>query len=278
MSEADTIARTPDGPATVGSLAQDLARLGVESGMVLMVHSSLSALGWVANGPDAVVLALEEAVGAAGTLVMPTHSGQLTEPSHWQNPPVPESWWPIIRAEAAPFDPARTPTRMMGAIVDTFRMGPGVRRSDHPHHSVAAWGRHRDRIVAGHTIEVGMGEGSPLAHLYALGAWVLLLGVPHANNTSLHLAEYRADFPGKGMERQGAPMLVDGARRWVAFDMLAVDSDDFDRIGADFEASTGLVRRGKVGQADALLMPQAPLIDFAVGWMEKNRQAEIERG
>ncbi len=236
-----------------------------------MVHSSLSALGWVCNGPDAVALALQSAVGEDGTLVMPAHSGQLTEPAHWQNPPVPESWWPIIRAEAAPYDPVRTPTRMMGAIAEAFRTSPNVRRSDHPHHSFAAWGHHRDRIVADHTIGVEMGEDSPLAQIYELGGWVLLLGVPHENNTSLHLAEYRADFPGKTTEKQGAPMLVDGERRWVEFDTLAVDSDDFNQIGAAFAKQTGLVKMGRVGYADALLMPQRPLVDFAVGWMGENR-------
>ncbi|MBP7961825.1 MAG: AAC(3) family N-acetyltransferase [Caldilineaceae bacterium] len=276
MSEAETIAATPGPPVTMTQLIRDLSALGVTPGMTLMVHSSLRSLGWVCNGPDAVVLALQSVVGEAGTLVMPAHSGQLTEPAHWQNPPVPESWWPIIRAEAAPYDPARTPTRSMGAIADAFRTSPDVRRSDHPHHSFAAWGRHRDRIVAGHSLDVAMGEGSPLAHIYELGGWVLLLGVPHANNTSLHLAEYRADFPGKANETQGAPMLVNGQRRWVEFETLAVDSDDFDQIGTAFAKQTGLVNRGRVGYADALLMPQPALIDFAVGWMEGNRR-RIER-
>ena len=64
MSEAATM----DGeamPATVESLVRDLAVLGVERGMTLVVHSSLRALGWVVGGPVAVVLALEGAVGDA---------------------------------------------------------------------------------------------------------------------------------------------------------------------------------------------------------------------
>jgi PhzF family phenazine biosynthesis protein len=97
-------------PVTQAQLCDDLRMLGVE-GLVLLVHSSLSSLGWVPGAAQAVVLALVEAVGPQGTIVMPTHSGTLTEPSRWANPPVPESWWPVIRAETPAYDALLTPTR-----------------------------------------------------------------------------------------------------------------------------------------------------------------------
>ena len=50
MSEVDAIARAVDGPVTLARLREDLACLGVEPRSVLMVHSSLSALGWVVGG------------------------------------------------------------------------------------------------------------------------------------------------------------------------------------------------------------------------------------
>src|SRR5690606_41068191 len=81
--------RAPPFPYTTLFRSQDLRRLGVKDGCVLMVHSSLSALGWVCGHAHAAILALEAAVGAEGTLVMPTQSAHLSEPSHWQNPPVP---------------------------------------------------------------------------------------------------------------------------------------------------------------------------------------------
>ncbi len=66
-------------------------------------------------------------------------------------------------------------------------------------------------------------------------------------------------------------MLVEGQRQWVTFPDIAIDDTDFEAIGAAFAEETGFVRTGKVAQADALLMPQRRLVDFAVRWMEHNR-------
>jgi aminoglycoside 3-N-acetyltransferase len=270
--EAEIIKHTPSQPATVASLAADLAALGVTPGMTLLVHSSLSALGWVCGGPVAVVLALEELLGPQGTLVMPTHTGGLSDPAGWVNPPVPEIWWETIRQTMPAFDPDLTPTEYMGAIPECFRRQPGVRRSLHPHDSFAAYGRHAEVISAGHALAFGLGNSSPLARLYDLEGWVLLLGVGHGNNTSLHLAEYRASYPAKKLKSAGAPLLVEGQRQWVEFEDLDLDESDFEAIGESFAQQTGQVRSGQVAQAAALLMPQRPLVDYAVTWMEQHRR------
>ena len=99
----------------------------------------------------------------------------------------------------------------------------------------------------------------------------LLLGVGHSNNTSLHLAEYRATFPGKRDITQGAPVLRDGQREWVSYPELDLNDEDFAALGADFERETGLARVGRVGRGEARLLPQRALVDFAVGWMSANR-------
>ena len=103
--------------------------------------------------------------------------------------------------------------------------------------------------------------------------YVLLLGVGHSSNTSIHLAEYRADFPTKRIVQEGAPISQAGLRTWTTFDDINVDASDFDSLGADFLLSNDgkLVRRGKVGIANCQLMPQRAVVDFAVGWFEKNR-------
>ncbi len=276
MAENDTIAKSINGPVTVDSLVADLSALGIQPGMTLLVHSSLSALGWVCGGSVAVIQALEAVLTSAGTLVMPTHSGDLSDPVNWSNPPVPAAWCETIRATMPAYDPDLTPTRGMGAISETFCKQPGVRRSMHPQVSFAAWGAQADFVVNGQTLDSGMGEGSPLARIYELDGSILLLGVGYANNTSLHLAEYRADFPGKRYQPQGAPILIDGQRRWVPFAELDFDDDDFATIGAAYEAAGNPHNSGPVGYGTALLMPQRPLIDFAVQWLPAHRQQSKE--
>ena len=274
MSERDVVEAT-DRPATRASITADLRALGVSAGDVLVVHSSMSALGYVVGGPQAVVEALLDVVGPTGTLTMPGHSSDWSDPAQWQHPPVPSSWWETMREHMPAFDPHLTPTRQMGAIVETFHRVPGVRRSSHPMVSHLAFGPAADRIVADHALDDGFGERSPLARLHDLDATVVLLGVGHANNTSLHLAEHRADWAGKARTAQGAPILVDGERRWVTFDELDGDTDDFVAVGAAF-AETGIVRSGPVGAAASLAMSQRALVDFAADWFTRHRPGSLE--
>lgn len=245
--------------------------------MLLNVHSAMSKLGWIVGGAQTVITGLLDAIGPAGTLLMPAHSAQLSEPSNWRMPPAPEDWWPTIRAEMPAFDPARTPTRNMGAIPEAFRSYPGVRRSSHPQTSHAACGPQAELIVSEHELDCLFGEQSPIGKLYALDGHVLLLGVDHGNNTALHLAEDRAVLPDKQRHDEGAPLMIDGKRHWRTFRPIKTSSDDFAELGEAF-ASTGLEVRGAVGATEARFMRVRDVVDFAQPWLEANRGRTADNG
>jgi len=258
-------------PLTLTALTTRLSALGIHPGMTLIVHSSLSALGYVVGGAPAVILALETALGPNGTLAMPTHTGDLTDPAGWSNPPVPASWHATIRGAMPAFCTDLTPTRGMGIIPETFRKQDGTLRSTHPHVSWAARGPLAALITSNHSLAMSQGEGSPLARLYDVDAHVLLIGVGYDRNTSLHLAEYRCTFAPRKRCTRGAPLPTeDGSSRWEAYEDIYWYDADFKEIGRAFEA-TGSVRVGRIGRAMCRLFSQRAIVDFAVRWMNENR-------
>ncbi|PKK89926.1 MAG: AAC(3) family N-acetyltransferase [Candidatus Wallbacteria bacterium HGW-Wallbacteria-1] len=273
---------------TTETLEADFHKLGICSGMVLILHSSLNSLGWVNGGAVAVIEALLQILGPEGTLVMPSHSSSLSDPEPWCNPPVPKIWWDDIRRTMPPYRKDLTPTSNMGRIPETFRKMEGVIRSDHPAVSFCAFGSKAEFICGSHPLTPKMGETSPLARIYELDGSVLLLGVDHNRNTSIHLAEYRAEWTGKTFVDCKSPVIESGSRVWKTYSDLDHDDGDFLEIGRDFEEACGMASEtetsccqatlahesiiiGKVGQATARLMSQTSLVDFAVSWIESRR-------
>ncbi len=275
-SEAARIAATPT-PRTREGLGADLRALGVRSGDTLLVHSSLTSVGWVVGGQVAVVQALLDVLGPDGTLVVPAHSGDNSDPKEWANPPVPQDWWQPIRDHMPAFDPDLTPTRSIGVIAEAVRTWPGATRSDHPVTSFAAVGPRAGEITAVHDLDCQAGERSPLAALERLAARGLLLGAGWDSCTSFHLAEYRV--PGLPRTEHGAAVRVraeDGSvgRSWVTFSDLALDSEDFADLGTAFEDSPNSgVTVGQVGSADARLFPLPEAVAFAEAWLRAHRAA-----
>lgn len=272
MPEQDVIQQT-ETPATIGSLVHDFQRVGLRRGDVVIVHSAMSKLGWVVGGAAAVIDALMKVISPGGTLVMPAHTGNNSDPAHWENPPVPQAWWSMIRTQSPPFRPEVTPTWGMGVIAELFRTYPNVLRSNHPLHSFAAWGKHAEMIIAEHVLEASMGDQSPLGKIYELDGKVLLLGVTHANNTSLHLAEQRSNYPNKQTRPEGAAVIIAGQRQWLEWESHDYDSDDFEALGEAFEASQGY-QADKVALADARLVSQRKIVDFGAGWLSAHRSKQ----
>ena len=252
-------------------IKQALRVLGVHSGQVLMVHTSLSTLGFVCGGAQVVIEALMEAVGPEGTLMMPTQSWKNLDPTagvHWEEP---EAWWDLIRQNWPAYDKRITPTNTMGAVAEMFRSWPGTVRSDHPARSVAAWGKYAEFLTQNHDLSNIFGEGSPVGKLYELGGSVLLIGVGYDKNTSLHLADVRAKYPGKHNCFESSAVMENGQRIWKTYETLFVDGEDFDQIGAAFEQACD-VQKATLGNGTLTLMDQRQLVDFAVNWIERERR------
>lgn len=284
MKEADIIAATDKafgGPITIDRLIADLQSLGVRQGDNLLVHSSLSSIGWISGGTETLIRALLLSIGDSGTLAMPAHSGALSNPELWENPPVPSSWLDPVRDSMPPFILSLTPTRGIGIVPELFRNFPGVLRSSHPMDSFCAFGPKAKTITSGQVLENGLGEGSPLEHLYDLNARILLIGCGYDSNTSLHLAEHRSEWPGKKRVRQGSPVVENGRRVWKWFQELDLDTDDFEACGKVFEETTvtqDTLTVGKIGLADSRLISLPTLVDFAVAWFSANRCTDTDKG
>lgn len=255
---------------TKEDIIKELKETGLKRNDTVIVHTSLKSMGYVCGGAQAVIEALIDVVGNDGTIMMPAQSWKNLDPEdgvHWD---ADESDWQIIRDYWPAYDKNITPTNTMGAVAEMFRQWPGCLRSDHPARSVCAYGKHAEYLTKDHDISNIFGEGSPIARLYELDGKVLLLGVGYDKNTSLHLADSRADYPGKHNCTEYSAVMENGHRVWKKYDTLYVDGEDFEEIGKAFE-KVYTVNKGLIGKASIRLMRQRELVDFAVKWMEQNR-------
>ena len=259
-----------DAPITRVSLRADFDHLGVRPGATILLHSSLRSLGWVCGGARCVVLALLDALGGGGTLVCPTQTPENRDPSRWDDPAVPSHWWPSIREHLPAFDPATSSAASMGRIAETVRTWPGAIRSDHPQTSFCAIGPSARWLMAGHQIDCQLGERSPLRKLEETGARVLLLGVPFSKTTAFHLAEYRLDNPPFSVN--SCAVQTGTGRQWVNYEDVALDSGDFDRLGADFAGSATTLQSGLVGAAQSHLFALPEASSFAEQWFRRFRR------
>ncbi|MBN1217931.1 MAG: AAC(3) family N-acetyltransferase [Anaerolineae bacterium] len=156
---------------TIQRIADDLRAIGVRSGGVLLVHSSLSAMGYVAGGPETVIQGLLRAVGSKGTLLLPALS------------------YEHVTVRSPLFDVQRTPSNV-GAISEYFRTRPGTRRSVHPTHSVCGVGRLTAELLQNHHLDATpCGPYSPFHLLPKFRGQIMMLGCGLRPNTSMHAIE-----------------------------------------------------------------------------------------
>lgn len=220
-------------------VAAQLRALGVEEGGVLLVHTSFRAVRPVEGGPAGLMGALRDALGPEGTLVMPAWSGDDDEP----------------------FDPLTSPASPdLGIVADTFWRLPGVARSGH-NFAFAAAGPQAERITSGPLPAPPHAPESPVGRVHELDGQVLLLGVGHDADTTLHLAELLAGVPYRvpkhcTVVRDGRPVRIDYGENDHCCERFAL-ADGWLR-------ARGLQREGRVGHAHARLARARDIVEVAL--------------
>jgi aminoglycoside 3-N-acetyltransferase len=230
-------------PVPRSAVVRQLLQLGVQPGGVLVVHTAFSRVRPVEGGPLGLIEALRSALGPEGTLVMPAMADD----------------------DVTPFDPAVSPCRTMGVVADTFWRLSGVLRSDSPH-SFAAVGPRATEITRGQPVDIPHGPDSPVGRVHDLDGQVLLLGVGHDGDTTLHLAENLAGV--RYRRRARATVLVEG--RVTRCDYGEVDHccENF-ALMDDWLPAAGLQRRGTVGHGEARLVRSRDLVRVAVDHLRR---------
>jgi aminoglycoside 3-N-acetyltransferase len=233
-------------PETIprAEVVRQLASLGVRPGGLLVVHTAFSRVRPVEDGPAGLIEALRSALGPDGTLVMPSMADD----------------------DEHAFDPAHTPCRAMGVVADTFRRLPGVLRSDSPH-AFAAAGPRAAEITRPHPVEVPHGPDSPVGRVHDLDGQVLLLGVGHDADTTVHLAENLARVPYH--RPYFATVLVGGRPTRYHYDEPDHCCENFALLDRWLEAE-GLQRRGRVGHAEARLARSRDIVRLALAHLREN--------
>lgn len=222
-------------------LTAGLQGLGLSDGDRVFVHSSLSSLGEVADGAEAVVDALLGAVGPTGTVGVPTFT-RYDEP----------------------YDPATSPSTT-GAVTEALRKRPDAVRSPHPTKSISAIGPAAEETLATHAPSRSLGPGSPLHRLIADGGHVLLLGVDHTTNSALHVAERLANVPYRD-QTATTETTVDGEITTVEVNRVHC-SRGFEVV-QPLLVARGVVSTGEIGQARARLLDGAGTLAATVDLLE----------
>lgn len=236
------------------NLLEDLRALGVQAGDTVLVHSSMKALGTQLT-PDQVIDCLQEAVGEEGTLLFPA----LT----YEN----------VNAGSPVFDSDSTEP-CIGLLPRVFWKRPGVERSEHPTHSVCAWGRLAHRLTVGHAMDdTAVGPHSPFMLLPVVGGKLLFIGeVLHAC-TFMHGIEDIVQPP--FIKKLGGQSVytVNGKER------IYGQTDDFG-WGSEFQRIADIleepdIKRGKLLAADSTLIDSRALLASALAEMRSNPYAFV---
>jgi len=241
---------------TKHDLMTDFTSLGLKSGDIVLLHSSLKSIGWVDGGADTVIDALLDVLGEEGTLLVPALTGKREDSP--LNPPV--------------FDVLNSPC-WTGTIPETLRKRQDARRSLHPTHSVSAVGAKKYEIAKGHEFSSSpCDDTSPYYKNAIMGGFILFIGVAQESNTTIHMCEELAKVP-YHLQKEITNMTVTGysgekipvANRLHDWEKPETDFNKLD----DLYRANAIMKLGKVGKATVRLVNTTNMLEFTVDLLKK---------
>lgn len=248
---------------TKEDLVNHLRELGIENSDVLLVHSSMKALGPVENGAETVLDAFIQAV-SGGLLIFPTHT------------------WASINEERNVFNPLTEPS-CVGILSNLFMKRPGVVRSWHPTHSVAALGEGAQEYVQGEEQwDTPCSRRGCWGKLYDLGAKILFLGCTLRSNTIIHGVEEWNQIPRRLTEKYKPLKIITPDGRVIDRPMRGHYhpsgdiSQNYDKIEEALLA-TGIARTGLVGEAKSYICDARRMVDLVSSFLQRNPDLFVDR-
>lgn len=248
---------------TLDGLIEQLRTCGLEEGDSVLVHSSLSKIGFVEGGPKTFVEGLLTVIGPSGNLLMPSSPNPGYQLDYIRN--------------LTQFDVANDPSKM-GAITEYFRKLPGVLRSESPTEPVCCFGPKADWFTNGHLGETTpYTKNSPFARLAEANGKILYVGVTLDNaGTSLHVLEDAVpDFKYPVYY----PEVFDVSVKRTNGDLVPVSvkvhnpeqsaKRKCDGLLPMFE-SKGVMTRSTIGNAPTLVFDAAKMLEVMIAEYEEN--------
>jgi aminoglycoside 3-N-acetyltransferase len=244
--------------------------LGVKKDLDLIVHSALWTLGSRIENPNDIIDAILESIGTKGTLIMPSHSGHLTDPHDWTDPPAPKEDIPKMIEEMKPFDSKTTKIRNRGVLSEIFFKYNGIRRSQHPLNSVIALGPKAKYFTDSHPLHECEGYGSPAWKFYKEQGYALLIGVGMPNSlTFIHLGEYLLDMPYLKHNIRKVLVVENGKKKFVTLKKYPKTGKSFIRLQSVMEEKK-IMKVIKINKSHIYFFPFKDAIDISMNMMKDN--------
>lgn len=247
---------------TKAELTKQIDELGIKRTDTLLIHSSMKSIGEVQGRGDTVLDAFMEYLNE-GLLVFPTHT------------------WEQMSDTYDVFDPKTEPS-CVGVLSNLFMKRPGVYRSLHPTHSVAAFGKDAKAFTQGEErFDTPCPRKGCWGKLYDLDAKIFFIGCSLRTNTIIHGVEEWNHIPNR-LSKRPQPLKIkvkDGQvieRPLYRHHNVRGDvSKNYGKL-TDALLSLGIAKKGKFGDAKTILCQSKQMVDLTSQFLKRNQDLFLD--